>query len=155
MASGVRWTEAQVAEVLARMAGKAAPRQSAKDAPESKYGAIRTEYRGRLFDSKAEARAAAGLDLRVAAGEILRWEPQAVVEIFWPGTETRVLRARLDFRLFWPDGRVSYLEVKGYRVRDWPLRERILRAAGVSLEVVGGKRRKRGDPVSGRKSRRP
>lgn len=149
MSAGVKWTEAEVAAVLARMGRNRTPSVASEDAPRSKYGAKKTEYRGTLYDSKAESRMAAQLDVRVAAGELLRWEGQSKVVIVWPGSDTVVMRCRLDFKLFWPDGRETYLEVKGCRVRDWPLRERLLRAAGVTLDVQypgGNQRRKRGGP---------
>ena len=137
----MNWTQHEVDQVLARMRRRGPAPQPAKDSPRSKYSAIRTLYRGVRYDSKAEAAVAQQLDLRVAAGELLCWKGQVTVKVVWPGTDTQVLSARLDFQLFWPDGRVSFLEYKGYAVRDWPLRLRILRAAGVDLEVVGAKQK--------------
>lgn len=43
----------------------------------SKYNAVRTEYNGKFYPSKAEARAAEALDLRMASGEFL-WKLEQV-----------------------------------------------------------------------------
>lgn len=45
-------------------------------APRSKYAAVRAEYNGRTYDSKAEARYASQLDLGVKAGVVAWWIPQ-------------------------------------------------------------------------------
>ena len=126
----------------------------------NKYGAQRTEYDGRTYDSKAEAEYAMRLDLRVRAGEIAGWGRQPTVVVCtlengsglsWryrpmrgsrldsleQGEKDRlVLQCRLDFRVWRAEGGHEFHEVKGYRVRDWPLRERILRLAGVPLVVI-------------------
>lgn len=117
----------------------------------NKYGAKRTEYNGRTYDSKAEAGYAMRLDLRLKAREIMAWEAQSpvVVELDthrrmqwrqgWqaePEGYELVLKSRLDFLVTLANGAQEYHEVKGFRVRDWPLRERILRLAGVPLVVV-------------------
>lgn len=132
----------------------------------NKYGAKRTKYNGRTYDSALEARAARRLDLLVTCGELVSWDPQVTVVIYAkndvPGLgwfvrekskhplkmpNESLMRCRLDFRLRHPDGRVTFLEVKGYGVRDWALRERILRMAGVPLEVQGGKRQRRAKAI--------
>lgn len=104
--------------------------------PRNKYGAKRTQYNGVWYASKLEAKHAALLDLRVMAGDIKSWRRQVPVIVNWPGTEDMVLRCRVDFEITHNDGSVTFLECKGYKVRDWPLRFRILKLAGVPLEVV-------------------
>jgi hypothetical protein len=112
----------------------------------NKYGARKTWYKGRRFDSAMEARAARRLDLLVTCGELVEWEPQVMIRVFvnagrldWQeggeAPERVIMRSKVDFRLTHPDGRVTYLEVKGYKVRDWPLRARLFKAAGVPIEV--------------------
>lgn len=121
----------------------------------SKYGAKRTEFRGEWYDSKAEARVAEELHLRTLAGELVRVERQVPIQIVWPGGPT-ICTIRVDFRLTRADGAVTLLEVKGYRVRDWPVKEKLLRAAGWKLEVRGlaTRRRKVGRKPSGLPKRR-
>lgn len=47
----------------------------------SKYGAVRTEYNGRSYDSKAEAAYAARLDMLAACGEIDWWLRRAPIDL--------------------------------------------------------------------------
>ena len=56
----------------------------------SKYRNIRTEYAGRMYDSKAEASRAMLLDAGVRSGEILWWLPQVK---FTLGVPENVYRA--------------------------------------------------------------
>lgn len=105
----------------------------------NKYNARKTSYNGRRYDSAMEARAARRLDMLVSTGKLASWKPQVAVVVAWPGTHEVVLRCRLDFQLTHTDGRVTYLEVKGVRTEAWVLRHRILRLAGIPLEVEGGK----------------
>lgn len=149
-------TEGELAAVLARQ-GSSANIVHADEPPKpNKYGARRTPYNGRMYDSKAEATYAARLDLMVKAGEISGWSPQVTVRVVLlpTGIEwglyqkglsgrrghrlvgTELLRCRLDFYVHRKNGSSYFVEVKGFRVRDWALREHILRLSGVPLEVV-------------------
>jgi hypothetical protein len=58
--------------------------------PTSKYRAKRTEYGGRMYDSRAEASYAQQLDLARQAGQVLWWLPQ-------PTFRLDVLTYRADF----------------------------------------------------------
>lgn len=140
-------------ELDALLARRGKPQgQPAPESRRNKYGAKRTEYDGRTYDSKAEAEYAMRLDLRVKAGEILFWKPQQTVYVevgpgswmYWRPAEALqhegarlLLRCRLDFLVWTVDHEPEYHEVKGYRVRDWVLRRRILKLAGVPLVVSG------------------
>ena len=57
----------------------------------NKYHAEKTEYNGRLYDSKAEARVAENLDLMKHSGGIVSWMPQVSVPL------TKSTRIRPDF----------------------------------------------------------
>ena len=73
----------------------------------SKYGAIKTEYNGRIYDSKKEAEYAARLDARVAAGEIKAWIPQ----VSFPLTASRYFA---DFLVINTDRTFELIDIKGY-----------------------------------------
>lgn len=81
----------------------------------NKYGAVKTEYRGVKYDSKAEARYAMRLDLLVRANEIHSWQRQVTIQL-GPDFTTKV-----DFLVFTKYGAVEAHEVKGVetpRFRD-------------------------------------
>ena len=80
----------------------------------SKYRNIKTEYAGRKYDSKKEARYAQGLDAALRAGEILAWTPQVSL----PLTHNSVNRYRIDFVIKNKDGTYRFVDVKG---RDTPM----------------------------------
>jgi hypothetical protein len=42
----------------------------------NKYGAKKTEYKGRVYDSKGEAGLAGEIDLLVGGGEVVKVEPK-------------------------------------------------------------------------------
>ncbi len=84
----------------------------------SKYHAQRTEYGGRIFASKREARYAEQLDLRVKAGEVSYWLPQVPIPI--PGHATY----RVDFLEVWGDGSLHWVEVKGVRTPMYKLKKK-------------------------------
>ncbi len=84
--------------------------------PKHKYGAVRTEVKGRKYASKAEGRYAASLHLRKAAGEILGWLEQ--VPFHLPGGVKYVC----DFQIFEADGTVRFVEVKGFETAVWKVK---------------------------------
>jgi hypothetical protein len=73
----------------------------------SKYRNVRTEYDGRLYDSKAEAARARELDLLKEAGGIRHWEPQPKFRL---GPD---FTYRPDFIVWHNDGTTEVEDVKG------------------------------------------
>ena len=72
-----------------------------------KFHAKPTEFGGRTYPSKAQARYAQELELRKRAGEVLFWLEE--VPFGLPGG----IKYRLDFLEFWANGEVHCVEVKG------------------------------------------
>ena len=83
-----------------------------------KFGAKRTETNGRTYDSKAEARYAAGLELRKRAGQVLFWLEQVPIRL--PGKTKCVV----DFVIFEADGNVRFVDVKGVETETFRLKKR-------------------------------
>lgn len=110
----------------------------------TKYRNRRTEYRGRTYDSRAEAERAAQLDALKAAGEIRHWEPQPRFRL---GDEINVYVA--DF-IVWGNDMVAWIEdCKGVETakfrRDkllWakhgPCQLRVIKRGG-AVEVIEGR----------------
>ena len=73
-----------------------------------KFKAKPTEYNGKRYDSKLEARYAAKLDMAKQAGDLLMVLRQVPFEL--PGG----VKYRCDFMEFWADGEVKIVDVKGY-----------------------------------------
>lgn len=95
----------------------------------NKYGAKRTEFNGRKYDSKFEAGVAQDLELRMKAGEILEIEPQYKIEA-WAyradGTPAFKVSHKIDFRVKLKDGSYELIEAKGVETPDYLWRRRFL-----------------------------
>lgn len=86
---------------------------SKKDKKKNKFGAQKTEYNGRVFDSKKEARRAFELEAMRRAGEIKKIEYQPKYEIVVNGKKIGNYFA--DFRITYADGHVEIEDVKGLK----------------------------------------
>lgn len=71
-----------------------------------KYGAKRTPYKGKKYDSKLEARYAQKLDILKMSGELLFYLEQVPFKL--PGN----IKYRVDFAEFWQE-EVIFTDVKG------------------------------------------
>lgn len=74
----------------------------------SKYRAIRTEYNGTMYASKAEAAYAAKLDLLIRAGEVRFYLEQVKFKL--PGK----VKYLLDFQVIKTNGEIEWIDVKGF-----------------------------------------
>jgi len=97
-----------------------------------KFNAKPTEYGGWRYDSKKEAEYARKLDLAKRAGHVLQWLRQ--VPFHLPGHRKYIC----DFLVFFADGTLSFIDVKG---RDTPMsklkREQVAELyAPIEIEVV-------------------
>lgn len=73
----------------------------------NKFGAVRTDYGGRTYDSRAEADYAANLDLLIIEGKIERWEAQPEYQL---GED---FKYRVDFLVTGRGGKQWVVDVKG------------------------------------------
>lgn len=99
----------------------------------SKMRNIRTKVDGFNFDSKMEARYYGQLKLLMAAGEISYFLRQ--VPFHLPGNVTY----RCDFVVFYPNGRVRYIDVKGHETAMFRMKKKqVEELYPVEIEVVKG-----------------
>lgn len=95
----------------------------------NKYGAKKTEYNGRRYDSKLEARVAQELDLRMKAGEFTEIIPQFRIKlyVYLPDNKPAYLFTYIcDFRCEKPDGSFLLVEAKGKETELFRVKKRIL-----------------------------
>ncbi|HEY5806156.1 MAG TPA: DUF1064 domain-containing protein [Candidatus Saccharimonadales bacterium] len=95
----------------------------------NKYGARKTVFNGRKYDSKFEAGVAQELDLRLKAGDIRNVEPQYKVEIWVyreDGRQAFKVSHKVDFRVENNDGSFELVEAKGVETDDYKWRRRCL-----------------------------
>ena len=104
----------------------------------SPEGRAKRTYKDVVYDSLAEARYAAELDLKVRAGVIRKWRRQVPFDLTVNGE--RVCRMRLDFEVEWPDGRLELVDVKGHATADWKLKAKLFWAVyGREIRVVSSR----------------
>lgn len=95
----------------------------------NKFNAKKTEFNGKIYDSKHEANTAASLEVRKKAKDIKDYETQFRIEA-WAHRETGekafLVRHKVDFRVHENDGSYTLLEAKGVETSDYTWRRKFL-----------------------------
>lgn len=94
--------------------------------PSNKYGARRTEYKGRVYHSKKEAEYAMQLDLRMRAGDIVGWSAQIPYRLEVNGE--LICKYIMDFVVSHNDGTIELVEIKGFSTSVYRLKAKLLNA---------------------------
>jgi len=81
----------------------------------------KTEFKGRVYDSKHEATVAADIDLLVKSGSVVKVEPQKTFYLYGKNGG-RVCTHRPDFVLTFKDGHEEVWEAKGVATSIWRLK---------------------------------
>ena len=95
----------------------------------NKYGAKRTEFNGKIYDSKFEASVASDLETRKIAGDILDYDTQYKVEMDIyrsDGVKSLTVNHKVDFRIHHRDGSFELHEAKGVETSDYKWRKKLL-----------------------------
>lgn len=95
----------------------------------NKFGAHRSEFNGKLYDSKFEAGVAQDLELRKKAKDILDYETQFKVEVWCyreNGLAAFKVSHKVDFRVHHKDGSFELVEAKGVETADYKMRRKFL-----------------------------
>lgn len=92
----------------------------------SKYGNKKTWYNNVLYDSKAEAKYASDLDLRLRGKDILAWDRQIKFPIVINGK--KVCTYVCDFVVTNKDKTVEYIDVKGVETDVFILKKKLVEA---------------------------
>lgn len=95
----------------------------------SKYGATSTIYKGISYHSKKEAGYAQLLDTCKKAvnpsERVLKWERQIPIELRAPTGEL-ICKYYCDFKVWYADGSVKLVEVKGFTTEVFRLKLKLL-----------------------------
>lgn len=95
----------------------------------NKYNAKKTEFKGKLYDSKHEANTAQSLELRKLAGDIKDYDTQYRIEAWCyreNGDRAFLVRHKVDFRVHNNDGSFTLVEAKGIETDDYKWRRKFL-----------------------------
>ena len=100
----------------------------------NKYRAVRTQYNGRWFASKAEARYAAQLDMQRKAVDPrervtdVKYQPRFPL----PAGITYVA----DFLVAYADGRTEVVDVKGFETKEFKLKKKLFEQTYPELKLM-------------------
>lgn len=83
----------------------------------NKYKAKKSTYNGYTYDSNLEAAYAKELDQRMGLGEVEKWERQVPLDLKVNGKHWRTYK--IDFKVYYPNGAIEYVEVKGFPTVEW------------------------------------
>lgn len=83
----------------------------------NKFGAKKQSFGGVMYDSKFEASFAEKLEWRRRAGEIVDIKRQHKIDLRVNDKHWRDYF--IDFRIELADGRIQYIEVKGFPTKEW------------------------------------
>lgn len=101
-----------------------------KGSKPSKYKNIRTQYGGFTYDSKKEAAYAQFLDLSKRASDpkfkVSKFERQVRYPIEIRGI--KVCTYVLDFKVFFEDGHIEHIDVKGVKTDVYRIKKKLMKA---------------------------
>lgn len=124
-----RWSEADFARVSAKL--KADPVPYAPK-PRKKYGNTKVIWQGQKFDSGHELKKFQEYELERIAGTLRGVVRQVSLPL--PGSKRRI---RIDLMLVSYDGRIRFVDPKGYETEAWRLkRDIVAQAYGIDIELV-------------------
>lgn len=90
-----------------------------KKAKKSKYGAVKTNIDGHIFDSKKEAEYYSELKLRLQAKNIKGFCLQPIFIL------TEGLKYKADFIVFNEDGTYEIIDVKGFKTKEYKVKKKV------------------------------
>lgn len=96
----------------------------------SKYGNLKTEYNGTIFDSKKEANYAMQLDFQKKAvnpkDKVISYEKQVPFQIIVNGK--KICKYLADFKVSYADRHEEIIDVKGVRTQMYSLKKKLVEA---------------------------
>ena len=98
----------------------------------NKYNAKKSNYNGVWYHSNFEAKYAEELDWRLKAKEITSWERQVKIPLDVYGKH--ICNYYIDFKVYYPDGTVEYVEVKGFETQLWAMKWKLFEAIFNEIE---------------------
>jgi len=103
----------------------------------SKYRSKITEYNGVKFHSKKEAEYAKKLDWLIKVGTVTRWVGQCSYALGI--NEVLICRYILDFKVWYSDGRIEHIDVKGMKSGSaysmFKLKKKLMKAI-LNIDVI-------------------
>ncbi len=124
-ASEAELAKTKVGKANLKRKAVAPKRLSAK--PRHKFGAVATVNDGIRFDSKLEAKYYSILKLKQHEGSVLFFLRQVPLHIH--GSEKAAnIKYVCDFQVFYTDGRVEFIDIKGMETPDFKMKKKLVEA---------------------------
>ena len=93
---------------------------------QNKYGNIKQNYQGYIYASKRESQRAYELDMLLKGKEILKWERQINLPLYF--RERKICDYRIDFIRHEKNKDIVLEEIKGMELPAWRLKRNLLEA---------------------------
>jgi hypothetical protein len=90
----------------------------------NKYKNIRREYKGRKYQSGKECTDAIKLDIMLQEGKIKKLQYQQMINIYV--NKKRICGHIVDFIVTLNDGRIKYVETKGFPTEIWLIKRNLI-----------------------------
>lgn len=131
-----RWTAEDVARVTTRLQNQIANPLKVSGpllpVPRPKYGNVKVTFQGQKFESEGELEAYKAFKLQELAGAIRSVIRQVSMPL--QGTNRRI---RLDFVVVENDGRIRWMDFKGFVTPAWAFkRDQVQSAYGIAIELI-------------------
>lgn len=121
-----RWSAADLARVSQSV------RDEINGTKRPKYRNQRLTFQGLTYDSKKELKDYQDLKSQQALGAIRGVARQVSLQL--PNTSRRI---RIDFVVIENDGRIRWMDSKGYESKEWALKRQIVKDAfGIEIELI-------------------
>ena len=92
----------------------------------NKYHSKKATYNGYTYHSTLEANYARQLDWQIKEKEVKSWERQYKIDITVNGIH--ITNYFIDFKVYYTDGHVEYIEIKGFETGLWRIKWRLAQA---------------------------
>ena len=92
----------------------------------NKYHSKNTMYNGYNYDSKLEASYAIELDWLIKAKQVTSFERQHKIDILV--NSVHICNYFIDFKVFYPDGHIEFVEIKGVETDVWKIKWKLAQA---------------------------
>ena len=122
-----RWSTADLAKTKAGKKSIFKGSQAKPKKPRHKFGAVATVNDGIRFDSQLEAKYYSLLKLQQHEGSVLFFLRQVPLHIHGPEKSANI-KYVCDFQVFYSDGRVEFIDIKGFETPDFKMKKKLVEA---------------------------
>lgn len=100
----------------------------------NKFNARSCKFGDRVYHSKKECEYAQNLEWLKKVGEVKEWIPQFKLDLRVNGEH--ICNYYIDFKVIYSNGRIEFVEVKGFETNEWRLKWKLTTALWPKIKGV-------------------